>query len=398
MSLLLIKTSAYLLAGRFVVRYSRGLLRDSLFAALNLAIVYIWYYSYSGYRLGLLVYLGTVVFQYALLRLFAKSNDWKSWLAFSAPLFVLVYIRYFLEAPAVDLSHPPALAGLFIGISYLAFRSSHLVLEVRNGAVAIPNLAQYLGFCFFAPTLSVGPINHYSNYRRGFESDFAGLPIERCLARILVGYIKNRFLGSLCFQLAYDNLLNDGNLHHWIDLPIAAVAFYFYLYCNFSGFCDMAIGAAGLIGIPVAENFSNPFAARNLKEFWNRWHITLSTYMRDVVFSPLSKFLVGTMGPARANHAIAIAIGVVFLLIGVWHGVGLNFAIFGAIHAVGVVANHYYTIGLKQWLGRDGFRAYNANPWIHGGAVAVTFVYVTASLFFFANPIRDAVRIFAALR
>ena len=160
----------------------------------------------------------------------------------------------------------------------------------------------------------------------------------------------------------------------------------------------MAIGAAGLIGIPVAENFSNPFAARNLKEFWNRWHITLSTYMRDVVFSPLSKFLVGTMGPARANHAIAIAIGVVFLLIGVWHGVGLNFAIFGAIHAVGVVANHYYTIGLKQWLGRDGFRAYNANPWIHGGAVAVTFVYVTASLFFFANPIRDAVRIFAALR
>ena len=100
------------------------------------------------------------------------------------------------------------------------------------------------------------------------------------------------------------------------------VFYYLYLYCNFSGYCDMAIGAAGLIGIPVAENFNNPFAARNVKDFWNRWHITLSSYMRDVVFAPLSKNLVRAMGPAYANHAIALTITVVFLLVGVWHGVG----------------------------------------------------------------------------
>ena len=110
--------------------------------------------------------------------------------------------------------------------------------------------------------------------------------------RVLVGAVKFKFFGPLLNQLTYSGLLLDGHPHLWVDLPIAAVAYYLYLYCNFSGFCDIAIGGAGLMGIPVAENFANPFAARNMKDYWNRWHITLSLYMRDVVFSPLSKALV----------------------------------------------------------------------------------------------------------
>ena len=176
------------------------------------------------------------------------------------------------------------------------------------------------------------------------------------------------------------------------------VFYYLYLYCNFSGYCDMAIGAAGLIGIPVAENFNNPFAARNVKDFWNRWHITLSSYMRDVVFAPLSKNLVRAMGPAYANHAIALTITVVFLLVGVWHGVGWNYFIYGALHALGVVTNHYYTIGLKKWLGRDGFKAYNENRWIHALAVTLTFAYCAASLMFFANTLPQIRQIFDAMR
>lgn len=160
----------------------------------------------------------------------------------------------------------------------------------------------------------------------------------------------------------------------------------------------MAIGAAGLMGIPVAENFNNPFAARNVRDFWNRWHITLSVYMRDVVFSPLSKFLVRLFGFARANHAIAVAIVVVFLLVGIWHGVGWNFAAYGAVHALGVVVNHYYTIGLKIWLGRDGFKAYNVNPWIRAGAISLTFCYCAASLLFFANTLAEIQGIFASLK
>ncbi len=172
--------------------------------------------------------------------------------------------------------------------------------------------------------------------------------------------------------------------------------YYIYLYLNFSGFCDMAIGAAGLMGIPVPENFDNPFAARNVKDFWNRWHITLSVWMRDVVFSPLSKFFVTKMGIKLADHAIALTIIIVFLIVGIWHGCGWNFAAYGAVHALGVVANHYYTIFLKKKLGRERFKAYNENKWIRAVAVVLTFCYCGASLIFFANTfpqIREIVSI-----
>ena len=155
---------------------------------------------------------------------------------------------------------------------------------------------------------------------------------------------------------------------------------------------------AALIGIPVPENFDNPFAARNVKDFWNRWHITLSVWMRDVVFSPLSKFLVGKFGIKLANHAIALTITVVFLLVGIWHGVGWNYVAFGAAHALGVVTNHYYTIFLKKRLGRDRFKAYNENRWIQAAAVMLTFCYVAASLCLFANTFSEMKQIFLSLR
>ena len=91
---------------------------------------------------------------------------------------------------------------------------------------------------------------------------------------------------------------------------------------------DMAIGAAGLAGLHVAENFNHPFLSRNIQEFWSRWHMTLTGYMRDVVFTPLSKALVRAWGPKRAQHAIALSIFAVFMAIGCWHGLAWNFIIY----------------------------------------------------------------------
>jgi D-alanyl-lipoteichoic acid acyltransferase DltB (MBOAT superfamily) len=116
-----------------------------------------------------------------------------------------------------------------------------------------------------------------------------------------------------------------------------------------------------------------------------------------MVFVPLSKWLVTLMGTGFANHAVAVAIVVVFLLVGIWHGLGWNYVAFGGAHAFGLVVHHYYAIGLKRWLGREGFKAYNANPWIHGVSVAVTFCYCAACLFLFANTFPQMREIFAKL-
>ena len=387
----------YILAGYLTVKRLRGKPREVVFATLN--VVALYFFLFRGRAHGRLIfpaYIALVIFQYAMLRLFAQKKGWQPWLAFGTPILALIIIRYV----------PAAFAGgryleygaLFIGISYLAFRSSHLVLEIRNGVVAPPSLCGYLGFCFFVPVMPVGPINPYSNHLRGFEEKPPEIPVGRAWLRILVGLVKYKFIGSVCFQMTYVNFLSDNHYHPWMDLPVAMLSYYLFLYCNFSGFCDMAIGAAGLMGIPVAENFNNPFAARNVKDFWNRWHITLSQYMRDVVFAPLSKYLVRLFGPAAANHAIALTILVVFLLVGVWHGVGWNFAAYGAVHALGVMANHYYTIALKKRLGAAGFKAYNANPWIRAVAVGGTFCYCGASLFFFANTFPGMREILSILR
>lgn len=391
----------YILACRIVMRRLGGSCREILFAGFNLAGVYglLFYGRSNHFNLMFLIYLALVCFQYAMLRAFAEKKGSLPWLAFFTPIAALIFVRY---GPVAGLPGIPGLAWTpgfsLVGISYLAFRASRLVLEVRNGSARMPGLCEYLNFSFFLPTMPVGPINTYANYRRGFEDKPWDVPAGRAALRILVGLVKYQFLGSLCSQLAYGPLLLDDHPHPWTDLLVAMVFYYLFLYCNFSGFCDMAIGAAGLIGIPVPENFDNPFAARNMKDFWNRWHITLSHWMRDIVFAPLSKYLVRVFGPARADHAIALAVGIVFILIGIWHGVGWNYAMFGSAQALGVVTAHYYTIALKKRLGRERFKAYNENPWIRGAAVAVTFCYFAATLFFFANSFAQMKQILSALK
>ena len=382
----------YILAGRLVIKKLQGWQRELLFTGLNLAALYFFFFWDSRNTPGFVAYLGVVVLQYLTLRLFAERKGWLPWLAFFTPILALVVVRY---APS---GGHPLFTPAFIGISYLAFRSSRLVLEIRNGAAPLPGFLDYLGFCFFVPTMSVGPINTYSNYRSAFGPQPPAIPAGRACLRVIVGLVKYKFLGSIWFRVTYTNLMFDDHFHPRLDMIVATIFYYLYLYCNFSGFCDMAIGAAGLMGIAVPENFDNPFAARNIKDFWNRWHITLSHYMRDVVFAPLSKFLVRTAGPAMADHAIALTILIVFLLVGVWHGVGWNFAAYGALHGVGVATNHYYTIGLKKWLGREGFKAYNANPWIRAVAVGLTFSYCAASLIFFANTFPELKQMFSLFR
>jgi D-alanyl-lipoteichoic acid acyltransferase DltB (MBOAT superfamily) len=398
--LLVVELAAYMATAWIIVKCLRGGLRDLLFAALNIAALYVFFFDRPVKDARevptYLTYVALVIFQYVMFRVFVGKRAWLPWVAFFTPILVLIMIRYV----------PPSIYGgehrpyglFFVGISYLAFRSSYLVIEVRNGTVPAPGLCQYLGFCFFLPTMLVGPINPYSNHVQGFAAEPTTIPKARAALRVLVGMIKFKFLGSLCSQLGYSNLLFDDHYHHWIDLFVAVLFYYLFLYLNFSGFCDMAIGAAGLIGIPVAENFDSPFAARNVRDFWNRWHITLSHYMRDVVFSPLSKFFVRLTGPANANHAIAITIVIVFLLVGVWHGVGWNFAAYGAAHALGVAANHYYTIFLKNRLGREGFKAYNSNPWLRAVAIGLTFCYCAATLLFFANTIPELEKMFLLFR
>jgi D-alanyl-lipoteichoic acid acyltransferase DltB (MBOAT superfamily) len=340
-------------------------------------------------------YIATVLISWLLLRRWGRSSGRQFWIAFSFPIAVLLLVRfvpgdwhYFYEGKHI--------AVIFIGVSYMAFRLSHLALECRNSVVPMPTLAEYLAFAFFPPTLAIGPISPFSTFRASLHDTSARpVPVLECVVRFVVGLTKYLFLAKLADQLAYQGLLLDSHPHPWIDLPVAALFYYLYLYLNFSGWCDMAIAGAGLLGIRVAENFNHPFRSRNVQEYWTRWHITLGVYMRDVLFTPLSKTMVRAFGPKNAQHAIAVSLMTVFLAMGLWHGLAWNFFIYYLIQGIGIVWVHYYTHFLKKRLGRDGYARYLANPHIRRAATSVNFAFACASLFFFANPLPQAARVLA---
>jgi D-alanyl-lipoteichoic acid acyltransferase DltB (MBOAT superfamily) len=349
------------------------------------------------------VYLVLVLIDYLLLWRAKQGKDFWGSAALWFPIAVLILVKYVpvIQGPfnhalhGISVAH---LSALFLGISYLTFRLCHLVQEVRNGVAEMPTVSEYLSYAFFVPTLSIGPINPYSKYIASFKDPLreSGL-VQRSLLRILVGLTKYLFLSTLLAQYTYGGLLLDGHPHLKIDFLIALFSYTLYLYCNFSGFCDMVIGVSGLLGIDVIENFNVPFTARNLQEFWANWHISLSTWLRDMMFTPMVKILVRRFGPKSANNAIAFSICVVFIVIGMWHGVGLNFALFGLSQGVGLAVVHYYTIYLKKKLGKQGFLAYRDNPYIRAAGVVATFIYFSLSLFLFANSWDNMQKIFKAL-
>lgn len=406
LSLFIISLFVYVLCAKGSLSLSNNKLRLTLFSVVNIAaVVWLSLLSRPNGRDSILsmggdavtrhifiigIYVFVVAVGFLLLKLLVSRNGWLPWVAFFYPLSILIIFKYFyfLWDPLFGLLDWDSwiIAATIIGLSYMAFRLSYLVLEVRNGTAKMPVLSEYLGFAFFLPTMIVGPINPFSNHQQSLEEQReVVVDLKRCLFRILIGATKYLYLGNLANQLSYNGLFLDGKPHGIIDLVIAAVFYYLFLYLNFSGVCDIAIGIAGLLGIRVKENFNNPFVAKNIKEFWNRWHITLSEYMRDVVFAPLSKFLIRKLGVKYMNFSIAVSIVVVFLLIGIWHGVGIHYAIFGLIHAVGVASNHYYTVFLKKKLGKERYRRYNENPFINATAMVLTFLYVAGSLAVFAN-------------
>jgi len=401
--------AGYCVSSAGVARLPVGVVKDALFAALNLFSVASIFFQLPGARLpAFAAYFAAVCAFYVVARLTARREGWLPWLAFFAPIALLVAVRaaplQLLARHSSTLSRKLLLepefsvAAFFLGLSYLAFRCSRLVLEVRNGAAPMPGLLRYLGFAFFMPVMPVGPIHTWKDHCLGLDGKAERVPVAAALTRIAVGLAKSTFIGGLFNQLGYSQLLLDGRLHRWPDFLVACVSYYLFLYLNFSGACDAAIGMAALAGIPVPENFDTPLAARNLKDFWNRWHITLSEYMRDIVFAPLSKKLVGAFGVQNAQHAMAVTMVVVFLLIGIWHGPGWNYAAFGLVHALGVAGNHYYVLWLKRRLTLQQWRAYQSSPWIRRSATALTFAYVAASLFLFANSPLEMREIFHVVR
>jgi alginate O-acetyltransferase complex protein AlgI len=235
---------------------------------------------------------------------------------------------------------PPGVRVLFItGISFYTFQSLSYVIDVyRRMQAPAASFAQYAAFVSFFPTLLAGPITRAETLLPQLAARPRVMDVtlaNRGLLLIALGFVKKCLIAdTLAAQLA-DRVFEQPLFYSSAELAAGLYAYAVQIYCDFAGYSDIAIGSALLLGFKLKDNFRSPYRAATLAEFWQRWHISFSTWLRDYVFFSLP-------GNRRGRLAPFFNIIVTFIVGGLWHGVAWGFVIWGGIHGLG--------LALERWL------------------------------------------------
>lgn len=230
-----------------------------------------------------------------------------------------------------------------VGISFYTFQTLSYVIDVYKGEVkAEKNLGIYATFVSFFPQLVAGPIERTSNLmpQINSEKEFNYESAKYGVRLALWGLFKKMVIADN-LAVWVDQVYGNTSLFEGCSLAVAAFFFSIQIYCDFSGYSDIARGTAKLLNIDLMENFRSPYFSASIKEFWSRWHISLSTWFRDYVYIPLGGNKV-SKGRNIINYMIT------FLVSGLWHGANLTFAIWGGIHGTGQVCERAFSVGKQE--------------------------------------------------
>ena len=223
-----------------------------------------------------------------------------------------------------------------VGASYLSFRLLYLRYEVSVKSFKIPSAGKYIEYACFPLIFPVGPITPFSK----FVSPITNIQLKEqwtnVLTRLIAGLIKLLFLGFIPL-MAKTQLFpaQTESIHSIVELVLYGSLFYLYVYVNFSGACDIIISVCHLAKIRNVENFNNPMTTRNIQDFWMNWHMSLTNMIRELVFSPLYLIL-KRKSPTSKWFPLLSSSLILFLAVGLWHGISWSFVLLGIYHAVGV--------------------------------------------------------------
>lgn len=292
--------------------------------------------------------------------------------------------------PTWLMEHPIGIVGL----SYMLFRQIQYVVDSAQGQIASHSLWRYLNYQLNLFTILAGPIQRY----QGFEASWATLrpsfldrhELSKAYLRLLWGIVLMAVIAPACLDL-YDAAIAKTE---WGRAPRVLAFFYSYpayVYFNFSGYSSVVIASASLLGLTLPENFDRPYVARNMIEFWNRWHITLSHWLRDYLFTPAYKALVERW-PPRATSMVPLCYFMVFLIAGVWHGTSANFVVFGLLHGGGISVAKMWENHLIRRMGRKGLKQYLQSGKIRAVATFVNFHFVCSTFLFFPEGLRKCIQ------
>ncbi len=354
-----------------------------------------WFYMSWKIEYVMLILATTAVSFFAAIMMQNKQGQVKKLILFAAAAIsigILFFFKYFdfFNRSICDI------IGLFtvrpdpfvlklilpVGISFYTFQTISYVIDVYRGtSKAELHFGKYAAFISFFPQLVAGPIERTNNLmpqiNKKHSFDYAKAIYG--LKLMAWGYFKKLALADV-MGVYTRAIFNNPQYYRGFSLVLAAVMFTIQIYCDFSGYSDIAIGTAKLFGIDLMCNFKSPYFSQSIREFWGRWHISLSTWFRDYVYIPL-----GGSRCSKLRHSVNLM--VTFLVSGLWHGANTTYILWGGIHGLGQVIENYLlpkksaSKGLLRW-----FR------------VTLVFGFCTLALVFFASKsVHDAVYIISHL-
>ncbi len=342
----------------------------------------------------ILILVVTIVVDYFAGLLIERTRGRKRWrylvtsiIVTCGVLFVFKYYNFFgnnvnwiAEQFNLDFAVDPLALILPIGLSFHTFQSLSYVIEVyRGNQKAEPHFGIYSLYVMFYPQLVAGPIERPQNllHQLREKHHFEYQRVADGLKLMAWGLFKKVVIADR-LAVVVNTVYADPTAHSGGALLLASVFFAFQIYCDFSGYSDMAIGSAQVMGIRLMENFRRPFASRSVSELWTRWHISLSSWFRDYVYIPLG-------GNRLGRGRFAFNILATFLLSGLWHGANWTFVVWGGLNGLFIV------VGNATRKARDGL-ALARLPRLRGAVqVAMTFsLFVLAMIVFRAASMSDA--------
>lgn len=291
---------------------------------------------YGKNSLMLSYLIGFIIYQYILVMIAQRTQDAKH-------LKILVFLSVvpLIINKVFALTHWHLLA--FIGISYMSFKTIQIMIEISDGLIKERiSIIDYIQFLLFFPTVSSGPIDRSRRFMVDIKErilrdeylELAGVGVYR----VVLGLLYKVVLSTYSYHYLV-TLPNFGSL----DYSIKYMYLYtLYLFFDFAGYSLMAVGSSNILGIKTPMNFNKPFLSIDIKDFWNRWHITLSTWLRDFVFSRV--FMEATKKKRfkkRLNTAM-YAYMVNMLLMGFWHGLTISYIVYGSYHGILMAGFEYY--------------------------------------------------------
>jgi alginate O-acetyltransferase complex protein AlgI len=374
--------AGYFLACHLARRWSGA--ADNTWGGAWLAACSVFFYAWWDVRY-LPLLLGSVAFNYLVGRQLARQAGTAGGrrllaLGVAANLGLLGYYKYTdfflasLNNAGLGIWELPGIL-LPIGISFFTFTQIAFLADAAAGKVTEYRFVHYLLFVTYFPHLVAGPVLHHREMMPQFEDGRNTRPdtanLSAGLAIFTLGLAKKVLVADTLAVHATPVFAAAGTAPpDFVTAWGGALAYTFQLYFDFSGYSDMAIGLSRMFGVRLPLNFDSPYKARNISEFWRRWHMTLSRFLRDYLYIPLGG---NRHGEARRQFNLAATM----VLGGLWHGAGWTFIIWGALHGCYLAVNHAW----RDWRG-------SATPsrWRTLGATALTFLCVVIGWVFFRSP------------